>query len=55
VQQASRLWNTEPEIASELLGHLVSARFLRRRANGSFVRAGDSLPRAAAPPHAEVA
>ena len=43
VQQASRLWNTEPEITRELLGRLVGARFLRRRENGSFVRASDGL------------
>lgn len=44
VQQASRLWNTEPEIAQELLTRLVTTRFLRERENGSFVRTGDGLP-----------
>ena len=44
VQQASRLWNTQPEIARELLGRLVTTRFLRQRDNGSFVRTGAGLP-----------
>jgi hypothetical protein len=38
VQQASRLWNTEQEIAKELPGRLVLTQFLRRRENGSLVR-----------------
>ena len=47
LQQASRLWNTEPEITRELLTRLVTTRFLRERENGSFVRAGDGLPQSA--------
>ncbi len=37
--QAQRLWNLDRRTCEELLGTLVSSRFLSRTRDGSFVRA----------------
>ena len=39
-EQARRLWHLDDESCDELLDSLVDARFLQRRTDGRYVRAG---------------
>jgi hypothetical protein len=39
-RQAQRLWGLEPTVCRSVLHALVTAGFLRRNSNGSYVRVG---------------
>ncbi len=43
--QAQRLWGLDAQAAQAVIEALVDARFLRRRPDGTFVRADSDSPR----------
>ena len=42
-EQARRLWQFDDEICGELLDSLVESGFLRRRSDGTYVRASEGI------------
>ena len=43
-RQARRMWTLDTELCDELLATLVQEGFLRRAADGTFLRASDGRP-----------
>jgi hypothetical protein len=41
LEQARRLWHLDDAVCGELLDSLVETRFLRRAADGRYIRRGD--------------